>query len=709
MFAASSLCRLYLPIFTRSDHYLPLLDANDLLQDVNKKCMGAIAVLDTFTNYWQKERSTRQQLAWDIPGREDNQHMRAVSSVVTIYDVIRQAWISLEDEDFIKCTKLVLDAEAAFHFLDKNLVPQPLIDHVANSIRNLKHWLDLSARRIFACTDSTEQTVIAALVSICITNRHSSSEETLNFFLQCSSSRENSSGLSDLCVNFFRVICFTAKIIYQAFLNERSDNGLAEVIRKNFPSYPLKSVEREVVISMSQTWLRQQKVILENLITPIFAKKLTIKEILEVLSNLEFTFLGVSKSDWNHFIPLVFSAQLEIWHDFLSPTFREALEEAIKKQVQMCPMKLNHSFPPVNVDMASFIWPGPSQEDSLEMFELRINGICRDYVSASDEVINFLKELVNQCEDLHPEVPIVDAEESKAIKELLVDSLLEHLAQCVEQMKLDVKHNELLTLQAINFTRNLATRGKPLRSFFDLSCDSSKWLKVKSILMDANSEWIETFISDKIEIESRKCLKQLDLNSDWIEVQSVSWDEITITDSSDGENKRRARIKVPLFTSPHLLDFLYKICNFTNKYFAHIVPESASLAICHKLALELTQMYGKILQQLSQTQVSQSNKHKQALQFSFDLMLLKLVFTSCKDNQMKKTLSELSSVLRSFETLVDPFDLHLISKNMQANALQAVKSYMQIFSLILPESSLTFLKKASSTASGTSSSAGVKT
>lgn len=657
-----------------------------------------MAVLENFTNYWQKERMTRPQFNLDTNDKETEHRMKNVSSVISILDLTRKTWISLEDDDFITSTKVLLEIETCFHLLDKNSIPQPLIIHMTNSIVNVKHWLELSVRRRINDTKSDEKIIIAALTSICIMYRQTNLEETLDYFLQCSSFQQNvNDDLSSICVKFFEGISFVSKIIYQAFLNERSDSGVERIIRKNFPSYSVVNVERENVISKCKMWLEKRKMLLNDLLSPFFAKNLTLKEILAALSSLEIPFSNSSKSDWNHYTPLVFSLKLQVWQDFLCEKFKPALEEAIFRQVSKCPLKLDQSFKPVNVDMASFLWPVASHDtsDSLEMFELKIHGICPGYASASDGSIQYLKELTSQCEDLHPEVPIVDSDESKRIKELLVDSLVQHINESIEQMKMDVKHNELLTLQAINITRNLASRCKPLRTFFDLSCDNTKWLKVKSALLIANSEWIGLFIGNKIEIESSKCLKQVDLTGDWIDVQFTSWEEITITDASDSENKRLAKIKVPIYTSPLLLDYLYKIFNIINKYFGHVIPEDASVFICHKLITQLTDLYGKINLHLNESPISPSVKHKQALQFTFDIIMLKLIFSSLKDSQMKTILTQLSNVQRSFEKLIDPFDLHLISKNMQNNALKAVKFHIQLFSLVLPESSLTFLKKAS--------------
>lgn len=688
-----------------SDHYLPLLDANDLLQDVSKKCIAAIGVLETFDNYWKNEKKNRLIASINLRSLEHEKQLRAVASVISFLDNIRQAWLLLEEEDFIRSTKLLIEIDSNFKLLDRNLTPPPLLSHIGDSIENLKKWFMIYASRISSDLQSNEHTVLAALSAVTVVAEHRSLEETLDLFLNASSFKVTapSAGLDHVCCGLVKLVTFTCKVIYQAFLNERSDCTVPLLVKNNFSSYSVKHVDREIVLVKLQNWLLKQKSSLNEFLSPIFASGVQFAAIISTLISLERTISSV-KNDWNHYTPLVCSSKLDVWREFFSLKFRPAIDESMDGLIKQCPLKLDESFPPTNVDMASFVWPTASNEasDSLEAFELRINGICPGYVSTSESTIQFIKSLANQCEDLHPEVPVVGAEESREIKKKLVDSFISHIKQSLETMKLQVTRNELLTLQAINMTRNIATRCKSLKILLELTDDTYKWLEVKSLLLQASSEWITSFIGNKIEIETTKCLKQIDLTGDWTDAQISLWEDVTIVDPSDNENKKSATIKVPIFTSPLLLELLYKISNHINRYFAHVMPESASQALFIKLSKELASLYGKLFTCLSQSDLSASIKHKQALQFSFDLTFLRLILSTYKDSQMKAIVSQVTSVNRSFETLVDPFDLHLISKNMQTNATQALKSHMQLVSLILPESCLTSLRQRQAPASSAS-------
>ena len=139
---------------------------------------------------------------------------------------------------------------------------------------------------------------------------------------------------------------------------------------------------------------------------------------------------------------------------------------------------------------------------------------------------------------------------------------------------------------------------------------------------------------------------------------------------------------LPRSISYSLQNFLTGIGNEINSSFGHCFPDDLYTFIWKTLLGGIISSYSSHFDLLSNKSKSVPIRETYAGQAYFDLLFLKQILSF--QESIKNECTALQTIVKNFESFLDPFDLHLLSSELHTNLTSSIQSNSLVLTLILP-------------------------
>lgn len=265
------------------------------------------------------------------------------------------------------------------------------------------------------------------------------------------------------------------------------------------------------------------------------------------------------------------------------------------------------------------------------------------------------------------------------------------LKQCIDSHK---STKQFILFGAILYKKILESCPS-LKSLFDSNPDSSAITllekQIVSISDDYLCQWFDIIIREHFEkispntfLDIGEFMKNLTL-----------WEVVTLEKSEVNEGS--SSVEVPVNLSLTTYSVLQNLCTDINRYCAFNVPRSLLIHILTLLGSRLFSLYSTSIEQIqSNNLLPTAAKQFMSLQLYFDLFFMKKLFViSSEENLKADSLKQILALMTSLESMIDPFDMHIIYPLLQVNCDRFVDSCYIVFGFLFEEKSIASLKSKS--------------
>jgi hypothetical protein len=167
---------------------------------------------------------------------------------------------------------------------------------------------------------------------------------------------------------------------------------------------------------------------------------------------------------------------------------------------------------------------------------------------------------------------------------------------------------------------------------------------------------------------------------------TLVWEEISTTGNTEDGKQITSSFRVPLQVSWPLYNLLSSIAVSVNQACAHTLAKTVVSDIWANLANRLEETYQKLLEALKSSSHPASLKQTRALQYYFDLQIVKQLLVSTRDDRLRQNQVQLLLELsKKFEPFVDPFDLHEFSPHIHSNLSKCGRGLTLLLGLLMPD------------------------
>ena len=166
----------------------------------------------------------------------------------------------------------------------------------------------------------------------------------------------------------------------------------------------------------------------------------------------------------------------------------------------------------------------------------------------------------------------------------------------------------------------------------------------------------------------------------------LPWKKIQISDESEDGKIITSNIEIPSHISFPLYNFLNNLCNEINQIAGHTLPKGTLINLLIALSRELDKKYCNLFEQLEKSDYQSNVKQIFALQWYFDMQFVKQFLNTSHNEEVKNEAVQLiHQRMLTFESLIDPFDLHVFFPHIQTTLANISKTCSLSFGLLLPE------------------------
>jgi len=624
----------------------------------------------------------------------------------------------IADDSFSRSKFLKKYQSAFFGFSDI------IIDYCWSLIENVDTVLDESKIAISLICISIMKKVGAQELLNCFLNRRY--QQLLSLF-------EKNLTFSQIILLFFKIIFDTSKLVYVIFWDQGSCKSLllrksleipklsfshefllnptlSMLVSKNISNLRLETshlqndVPSHTIVELFKNWMEQLKANVKPKMSQILADVTSIGTIFSILKEVdEMTSQEDKLIDWEYIFNSLLGYNLNIWNFYLKETVMQLLKK-------LSDAKLNQEFQSFKNCINSVINDGIFGFNILSMiWDEDVND--RSYLDKKtfgtpDNVFELCQNLNSKLNSILEEMSMMDEKSSTISLVSKEDSehfKLNFLTTLNEQFKLLLDNLESYTTEPTNpetilmiarLTRNLMFFCPNIKACFYLVREQGEeaWFKVKQLLESFSYQLLVKYlvrVSQKYIEKLREDMKPL-LFVKFVEI-SLNWEEIKLEELLEDGRVINSTIRIPFQISIPIFECINSISCHINSIGAHTLPRKVINEFLFEIALQLNSIYQELYNDLSQSnQLPSSARQTRALQLYFDLLFFEQSLINLKNDKIKKEAVQLThSTINSYQSLIDPFDLHVYYSHLQTALAKSIKSTSLLFGTLFCQSSST--------------------
>lgn len=676
-----------------SDRYKDVIESVEIAKQMQVQHKSVTVSLNELDEYLikRKQMSIRGPKPRNATEQDNTplSHGRLMSSLLDAPSMIYQY---LEDQDYPKVKQVYKNSLDVLKSLQESSTPllfknsEALLMEVSSSLSRCRDFIEYcAAEELMDMYIHQDVHKVFHCLSTLLILDNSSSERVLQRLLTINddaieSAISSKHDVSALLPKVFGIIYFLLRSVTEAFVL----GGLRDTLLKDYQTSC--EVDLNSVSNLCKNWLMNHIERLRSLLPNLLKKTSSLTEMLQSLSNVN----ALKMSKWNFYCSKTTGTTLDTWGDVLRDPCLDHFNQVIQKQIEAVFSDLKTSnIRDLDVNVASFVW-----NDSEADFELKKKALVPGLSYMVNSVSSRLSSLTQECELLMSQerLSFLFDQDILEMRSTLVGGIESRMKQFLEQVEQTVKKHPSKVLPLSLLIRSLFIDCPSLRAAFKLGVNQNQYDDLVKEMQSHSQKWLCLHYYQRIEIFSIQLLKISETSIEQMTEGSLNWQEISLTE--DGTSS--SFIRIPIFPSQQMTDFLTLLSHEVNTISGHGIGNQLCVEITVKMSKELLRVYRETLDRLSLSKLPESIKEKKAVQCYFDLLFLRNLIKVVNDERIKKeTLPQLNEVVKSFESLLDPFDLHLMTPHLQSRVLNTIKTTLQMSSMFLPEYCLDTLKKIS--------------
>ena len=430
----------------------------------------------------------------------------------------------------------------------------------------------------------------------------------------------------------------------------------------------------------AQQWILTVK---QNILNILIFKNKQIDSITEIFYEFDTLKCKLIKNrrfiEWEDYKEIL-DINLTIWQECFINVFEERVYEIsnkilnlIIKEFSSLIQMYNSCLRQCDLNIVEFVWKDPSFTKNND-FVILTKKCC--------DIIN------NQFKTLFDNLIVLKADYQTLLSKIYsnVFELFNSLKQSIDSQKETL---QFILFGAVLFKKILELCPF-LHSLFDIQEQSNDnlftWTSMEKSLINISNLYLCQWFNNIIEkhFENTNSTMFVDL-CEFIENFTL-WENVTIVDNQDN-NASKSTIEVPMHLSLATYNILQNICSDINRYCAYNVPRSVLLHILSILGHNLLNLYNYSIESIiSDKIIPKPAKQTMSLQLYFDLIFMKRFFALSKDDSFSsEQIKRINNLMTQLETMIDPFDLHILFPYIQINSDKFLKSCYILFGFLFDE------------------------
>ena len=431
-------------------------------------------------------------------------------------------------------------------------------------------------------------------------------------------------------------------------------------------------------------------------ILPSFLSSVTTAELLHSLVQVSLPDTSDRDCEWSRNATLLLGKPWSLWDDALRQSFLERIACLVDARVEEAVSCLSvPSIKDTTFNVSSFVWRSASDAEKMELKGFALHPETEGVIEAFRQKTATIRKDLCLLEHQESSLCLAGERDLQSLRSLAADAFDRRLDNLLQRLLDLTTVQSSKVLPSCLMVRAVALLKSDLQWIYHLHPNPEQWLMRREKLLRQSHAWLSQHYNRRIEQHTVPLLKVSELSVDQ-ETEALGVKEIKDREATpDTSGTPSPEIHVPVYPSISFMDFLTLVSREVNQVSGHGMPDEVSVAVLSKVGVEVCRAYRESLKSISAAQLPQSVKQRKALQRYFDLLVSKAVLTPVRCEQIRtNVLPKLLALVRSFEEILDPFDLHLMSADIQRNALLCIRNSSHLFTLFVPEYALDSVKKS---------------
>ena len=681
-----------------------MIEALDLAIQMRDKCKSSLDSLYELEEYLH--RCQQHSNRFTKVDQEDKEYVaRQKEQLINgrrlrgFLDSLPDIYDSLDRHDLKEAVSLYRQGKETMDLFKTRPVLLPsktfdiLIKEVSSSLTRCQEWIEYFAVDELKKIPEDEILVFHCLCALAIL--YNSMEDVLTRFLSTlagviDEAVESSDKLCEILPTVIRSLYFVLQFVSEGFVQR----GVMEMLVKEFQVSGQDFSDQNKITDITKSWFEEQVAKIQKYLPDMLKKTVNLNEVFDGLSAVN----ALKMSKWNSFCCKSTGTTMNPWGDILRDACLKHFNMIVNKKTDSAFVHLNVSnVRDMDPNVSSFVW---DQNDTD--FDLKRKALVPGFHSILEAASLELISLSNQCQPLlSPErISFIFEQDVSGMRTNVVDSIQQKLESFVSKLDQTVKVQPSKVLPASFLLRSLALKCPSLKTVLAIGFQEEQYNNLVKWLLTKSRDWLVLHYFRRIETFSVQLLKVSDISVEQMTEGAWNWQEVQLKE----EDSSGSFIRIPVFPSLQLIDFLTCLSREVNVISAYGPSDLLCIEVTVKASTEFLRVYQETLDRLSSSSLPDSIKQKKGVQCYFDLLFFRIIVKSIKDERLKTShLPQINQLIKSFESHLDPFDLHLMSPLLQTHSLVAIKSTLQIISLFVSEEAVETLKKVTDSKDSSSS------
>ena len=687
------------------------MDAADLLPAMKQgtvKSIDSIIHLDDFL----KGRKNNPI----VISRVESQQLKHVKQLDHVLKSSLEIWRHVENDDFLEATKILMESKSLLDSLksfqvDQNqqLFARTLLE-AENNLCRCQNSIIKSSWAFLDTFSPNYMRSSAAFASLSVLTSQTPLQVLKMYLEQNNLKMKELSRIDhfqDVFVKLFDVIFHSSKTVCNVFFfREKETMSSSPLILSLTQLNHSESRDEKDYSETCIIWLKDVQKIWKEVTTHLFSRIQNIQEVWNAINQLNlFLTLDVQK-EWDSNCQFLYNKKVDVWQYFMK-------EEINHHFTSIWTKNFDNTFKQIKVEKlapipetVSFLWSSKDEDQLLKAKSFassaKDDALIRFNISLLS-ILDDTKELLKLPEKKQVLIDRNDLQEMKSFFRSKCSSCVANMLSTVNQSIAKDSNNGEKMLSISALCRNLVFDSNLLAQCFSFDQNNDLWPSTRKNIIESSHQALNKYFTGILQRLTQDFKEESSKNSTGIEDINLLWDEKPL-EEKDG--KVFSTIRMPSYPSAALGKYLTSICTEINKVSGHGISYQVVTDLWLLILEEIPQFYTETRQRLSSNSgLSASIKQNKSVQAIFDLITLKQLFIMAKTPSIQKKphLELLTQSYKSFESMVDPFDLHVLYPHIHSNVEVCCKNSVLLYGLLLMDVSPPITSKTSKEAPGVSS------
>lgn len=430
-----------------------------------------------------------------------------------------------------------------------------------------------------------------------------------------------------------------------------------------------------------QEWIQLVK---REIVPSLELKVRNIASITEIFSEIDSTEKKLLDdyrfSQMDDYVEII-DVNTSIWKECIKEIFESRIYEIAQEKLDAVINELEILLDSFEKDLfsdtnlAEFVWKDSNFNNKNNDF---MNLITKSCSIASNGFTALLNDIVVLKENYHNYLAKIYVKIFDFVKEL------------ENRINLTQETKQFILFGAIFFEK-FPQQCSSIRAIFELHKTSSSGVANWDILKNQFKtisdlyfcKWFKFIITDKFQ----DFLPEVFVDLATFLQNLIFWEKVSINDEQVSDKSVNTVIEVPIQISLCSFNVIQNVCSDINRHCAYTLSRTVLVYILSLIGDKMLSVYQLAIEQIQSCQYPQTAKQVISIQLYFDLLFLKNLFIK-EETLRTNQLAKINNLLSALESMIDPFDLHIMFPCLKANSDNLFKSCSIIFGFLFTDKNL---------------------